>query len=57
MGIDTKLGVYIANHGIFTDPQDYIKLSIIAEENNWDGFFIWDHMHFSKDNPDPVLDP
>jgi alkanesulfonate monooxygenase SsuD/methylene tetrahydromethanopterin reductase-like flavin-dependent oxidoreductase (luciferase family) len=57
MGFDTKFGVYIANHGIFADPQDYIELSIIAEGSNWDGFFIWDHMHLNKDSSDPVLDP
>ena len=57
LSIDTKFGVYIANHGVFTNPQGYIELSIIAEESNWDGFFIWDHMHLNKDKSDPILDP
>ncbi|MFX1283026.1 MAG: LLM class flavin-dependent oxidoreductase [Promethearchaeota archaeon] len=57
MGSDVKFGVYIANHGVFTDPQDYLELSILAEESNWDGFFIWDHMHLNKDSANPILDP
>ncbi|MFX0016143.1 MAG: LLM class flavin-dependent oxidoreductase [Promethearchaeota archaeon] len=57
MSNDTKFGVYIANYGVFTDPQEYIKLSIIAEESNWDGFFIWDHIYLNKDNPEPTFDP
>ncbi|MHA2296690.1 MAG: LLM class flavin-dependent oxidoreductase [Candidatus Hodarchaeales archaeon] len=52
-----KFGIYIANHGITSNPQDYIELATITEKNNWDGFFIWDHIHHGKKNPDPFLDP
>ncbi len=50
-----NFGIYIANHGISAEPQDYIDLAIAAEENNWNGFFLWDHIHSAEKND--VLDP
>ena len=50
-----NFGIYIANHGISAEPQDYIDLAIAAEENNWNGFFLWDHIH--SDEKHDVLDP
>ena len=50
-----NFGIYIANHGISAEPQDYIDLAIAAEENNWNGFFLWDHIHSNVKND--VLDP
>ena len=38
-----NFGVYIANFGIFDSPTDYLDLAILAEQKNWDGFFLWDH--------------
>jgi len=35
-----KFGIYIANHGITGNPQDYINLAKIGEECGWDGFFF-----------------
>lgn len=54
---DVKFGVYIANHGISDDPEDYVKLAITAEENDWDGFFIWDHVYLPWSKKEPVIDP
>ena len=51
-----KFGIYIANHGITSNPQDYVKLAKSAEENGWEGFFLWDHV-FLPWSPDVhVLD-
>ncbi len=52
-----KYGIYIANHGISSNPGDYIDLAIIAEKNGWNGFFIWDHVHIHSNDTHPVLDP
>lgn len=52
-----KCGIYIANHGISKDPQDYVDLAIITEESGWDGFFLWDHIYLSSNKTQPVLDP
>ena len=52
-----KCGISIANFGITKDPQDYVNLAIIAEENGWDGFFLWDHIYLSSDDKQPFLDP
>lgn len=38
--LKNKFGIYIANYGITNDPQDYIDLAILSENNGWDGFFL-----------------
>jgi len=50
-------GIYIANYGITNDPQDYIELAILSENNGWEGFFLWDHIFLSSNKTLPVLDP
>ncbi len=52
-----KFGIYIANYGISNDPQDYIDLAILGENNGWDGFFLWDHVFLSSNKTQPFLDP
>ncbi|NHJ19953.1 MAG: LLM class flavin-dependent oxidoreductase [Candidatus Lokiarchaeota archaeon] len=52
-----KFGIYIANYGITDDPQDYIDLAILSENNGWDGFFLWDHVYLSSNKTQPFLDP
>jgi len=52
-----KFGIYIANYGITNDPQDYIDLAILSENNGWDGFFLWDHVFLSSNTTQPFLDP
>ncbi|MHA2275869.1 MAG: LLM class flavin-dependent oxidoreductase, partial [Candidatus Kariarchaeaceae archaeon] len=50
-------GIYIANHGITSNPQDYIKLAKSGEEYGWDGFFLWDHVFLPWTPDHDVLDP
>jgi alkanesulfonate monooxygenase SsuD/methylene tetrahydromethanopterin reductase-like flavin-dependent oxidoreductase (luciferase family) len=52
-----KFGIYIANHGITSNPQDYIKLAKSGEEYGWDGFFLWDHVFLPWAPDQDVLDP
>ena len=52
-----KFGIYIANHGITSNPQDYIKLAKSGEECGWDGFFLWDHVFLPWAPDQDVLDP
>ena len=35
----------------FTAPADVLGLARTAEANGWDGFFLWDHLHFETDVP------
>jgi len=53
----TKFGIYIANHGITSNPQDYVKLAKSAEECGWEGFFLWDHVFLPWAPEQDVLDP
>ncbi len=52
-----KFGIYIANHGITGNPQDYVKLGERGEECGWDGFFLWDHVFLPWAPDHDVLDP
>ncbi|MHA1202877.1 MAG: LLM class flavin-dependent oxidoreductase [Candidatus Heimdallarchaeaceae archaeon] len=57
MNNKTKFGIYIANHGITSNPQDYVKLAKSAEECGWEGFFLWDHVFLPWAPEQDVLDP
>ena len=51
-----KFGIYIANHGITSNPKDYVKLAKSAEKNGWEGFFLWDHVFLPWSPEEDVLD-
>ena len=57
MSKTTKFGIYISNHGITNDPQDYIELAKSAEETGWEGFFLWDHVFLPWSPDQHILDP
>lgn len=52
-----KYGLYIPNYGAEHSALALAELALEAEECGWDGFFIWDHIHVSKNLRAPVLDP
>ncbi|MFW9915279.1 MAG: LLM class flavin-dependent oxidoreductase, partial [Candidatus Thorarchaeota archaeon] len=56
MNNKVKFGIYIANHGLTSNPQDYIKLAKSGEEFGWDGFFLWDHVFLPWAPDQDVLD-
>lgn len=39
-----KYGLYVPNCGAFGDSRNVIRLAVDAEENGWDGLFLWDHI-------------
>ncbi len=39
-----KRAVYVAPFGELADPRDLAELAVAAEERDWDGFFVWDHI-------------
>lgn len=40
----TRFGLYLPNFGELAKPDNMIKLAKLAEENGWDGIFLWDHI-------------
>jgi alkanesulfonate monooxygenase SsuD/methylene tetrahydromethanopterin reductase-like flavin-dependent oxidoreductase (luciferase family) len=38
-------------------PTGLVRLAIAAEENGWDGVFLWDHLHLRRDLRLEVQDP
>src|SRR6266540_6186662 len=52
-----QFGAFLPNFGPFADIRALASLGRLAEENGWDGFFVWDHIQFDNDHPRPVADP
>ncbi|MHA2212987.1 MAG: LLM class flavin-dependent oxidoreductase [Candidatus Thorarchaeota archaeon] len=54
-----QYGIYISNYVLNGDPRNFVKLAKEAEECNWDGFFMWDHINpetgFKKGVADPWI--
>ena len=50
-------GIYTPNFGAETTPRILADLAAEAEEAGWDGFFIWDHMVYSRNQKLPLYDP
>ena len=50
-----KYGIDIPNFEPFHDPNVIKQLAIEAENHEWDGFFIWDHIWLGMDVP--FVDP
>src|SRR5215467_15837662 len=38
-----RCAVGVPNVGAFGDPLLLVELAVAAEEQGWDGFFLWDH--------------
>jgi alkanesulfonate monooxygenase SsuD/methylene tetrahydromethanopterin reductase-like flavin-dependent oxidoreductase (luciferase family) len=49
-----RFGISIPNIG---SAHALVELGVEADRCGWDGFFLWDHMRFSKDFPVNVFDP
>jgi alkanesulfonate monooxygenase SsuD/methylene tetrahydromethanopterin reductase-like flavin-dependent oxidoreductase (luciferase family) len=50
-------GIYTPNFGAETTPRLLAGLAAEAEEAGWDGFFLWDHMVYSRNQKLPLYDP
>ena len=49
-----RFAVNVHNFGEFVDIRRLAELAKEAEDNGWDGFFLWDHIHFMQQ---PMIDP
>jgi alkanesulfonate monooxygenase SsuD/methylene tetrahydromethanopterin reductase-like flavin-dependent oxidoreductase (luciferase family) len=53
-----RYGFFLPNFGPFGDPNVLIELAREAEQSDWDGFFVWDHILFQADGgAHDVVDP
>jgi alkanesulfonate monooxygenase SsuD/methylene tetrahydromethanopterin reductase-like flavin-dependent oxidoreductase (luciferase family) len=52
-----RYGVHLPIFGPFGEPQVLVELATLAEENGWDGVFVWDHIWFpgSPSTTDPIV--
>ena len=58
MAKKTQFGIYVPNFGsILGDAVQLANLTKLAEECNWDGFFIWDHILIKRINGPPICNP
>jgi alkanesulfonate monooxygenase SsuD/methylene tetrahydromethanopterin reductase-like flavin-dependent oxidoreductase (luciferase family) len=46
-----KHAINVPPFGAFGDVHALVALAVSAEENGWDGFFVWDHVLYSEDVP------
>jgi alkanesulfonate monooxygenase SsuD/methylene tetrahydromethanopterin reductase-like flavin-dependent oxidoreductase (luciferase family) len=51
----TFFGVYLPNFGECSSPQTLVELVCQTEKAGWDGFFLWDHLVWSRGLD--VIDP
>ena len=50
-------GIYTPNFGAETTPRLLADLAAEAEDFGWDGFFLWDHIVYSRKQKLPLYDP
>lgn len=50
-------GIYTPNFGAETTPLLLAELAAEAEEAGWEGFFLWDHIVYSRRQKLPLYDP
>jgi alkanesulfonate monooxygenase SsuD/methylene tetrahydromethanopterin reductase-like flavin-dependent oxidoreductase (luciferase family) len=43
--------IYLPPFGEFGDVHALVDLAVAAEEVGWDGFFLWDHIHYEAEVP------
>lgn len=51
-----KYGLTLPNVGVYSDARTLSDLARLAEEAGWDGFFVWDTIHFQAEK-NAVCDP
>jgi len=52
-----QYGIYLPNFGDEISPRALADLACEAEEAGWDGFFLWDHILYSKTQKLRMVDP
>src|ERR1700704_407164 len=51
-----RYSINLPNFGELADPRTVADLAVHAEEAGWDGFFVWDHVHYRKHAGKPFGD-
>jgi alkanesulfonate monooxygenase SsuD/methylene tetrahydromethanopterin reductase-like flavin-dependent oxidoreductase (luciferase family) len=44
--VSAKRGVFLPPFDELADPRTLVELAQRAEQNGWDGFFLWDHVNY-----------
>jgi alkanesulfonate monooxygenase SsuD/methylene tetrahydromethanopterin reductase-like flavin-dependent oxidoreductase (luciferase family) len=52
-----RFAIAIPNLGPFADPSEVVRLAKLAEDKEWDGFFLWDHVLWTWPEPTDVINP
>ena len=53
-----KFGIYAPNFGnTFGNPKRVTELAVEAEKAGWDGFFLWDHIIYTEEGYQNIIDP
>ena len=52
-----RYALNVPNFAEYADVRTVAALAADAEAAGWDGFFVWDHMVFAKEQKLPVADP
>lgn len=52
-----QFAINIPNFGCFSDARLLADVAHEAEDNGWDGFFLWDHIGGSPERVQPMADP
>jgi len=52
-----RYALNVPNFAEYADVRTVAALAADAEAAGWDGFFVWDHMVFAKEEKLPVADP
>ena len=54
--MSVKRGLFLPPFDELVDPRTLVELAETAEEQGWDGFFLWDHILY-RSPALPVADP
>ncbi len=55
--VGCRFAVAVPNLGPFANPAAIISLAQLAEDADWDGFFLWDHLLWTWPEPTDVIEP
>jgi alkanesulfonate monooxygenase SsuD/methylene tetrahydromethanopterin reductase-like flavin-dependent oxidoreductase (luciferase family) len=54
--MSAKRGLFIPPFDELVDPRTIVDLARRAEASGWDGFFLWDHVNYTRDGVGAVAD-
>ncbi len=54
--MSAKRGVFIPPFDELVDPRTVVDLARRAEKSGWDGFFLWDHVNYTREGVGAVAD-